>query len=367
VCVVYIVAPEGTIQRVVTAHVDPVTEEQMRALHDRRPIDRAGPHPAAVAIRTGQPVIPAAAGEASEQDAAQMILPLVAGQHVLGAIAFGRGAPNRDYDPAELQLAEELARRAAQAMDHARLYRDAQAALRTRDEFVSIAAHELKTPLTTLLGTTEVLQRRAARAQPYILTDRDRQTLEVIVQQSRRLQQQIDTLLDLSQIQAGQLRLDLQPTDLGSLVGRVVDDIQHTLERHQVAFMREESPLIINGDALRLEQVAQNLLQNAIKYSPDGGSITVVVTQEGTAARLTVSDQGIGIPAKAQAQLFERFYRASNATGSGVKGLGIGLAVVEDIVARHGGWVEVASVEGQGSTFSVYLPLASTTSTSVNA
>jgi signal transduction histidine kinase len=281
----------------------------------------------------------------------------VAGQHVLGAIEFERDVPGRAYDPREQQLAEELAWRTAQAMDHARLYRDAQAALRTRDEFVSIAAHELKTPLTTLLGTTEVLQRRAAQAQPYILTDRDQRTLQVIVQQSRRLQQQIDTLLDLSQIQAGQLRLDLKPTDLGSVVGRVVDDIQHTLERHQVAFTPPESPLIIHGDALRLEQVAQNLLQNAIKYSPGGGSITVVVDKAGAAAHLTVSDQGIGIPAKAQAQLFERFYRASNATGTGVKGLGIGLAVVKDIIARHGGWVEVASVEGQGSTFSVFLPL----------
>jgi signal transduction histidine kinase len=106
------------------------------------------------------------------------------------------------------------------------------------------------------------------------------------------------------------------------------------------------------GDELRSEQV----LQNAIKYSPDGGSITVSTMQRGTEVVIEVTDQGIGIPADAQAQLFERFYRAGNATKQGIRGLGIGLAVVTDIVAQHGGRVGVTSVEGEGCTFRVWLP-----------
>ncbi|MDQ5853563.1 MAG: GAF domain-containing sensor histidine kinase, partial [Chloroflexota bacterium] len=330
-------------------------------------------HPAAIAIRTGQPVINAATSAASMevvgQDAAQrgtacgmiapahVIIPLVAREHVLGAIAFGWNASDRGYDAAELQLAEEIARRAALAVDHARLYRAAQDALRMRDEFVSIAAHELKTPLTTLRGSAELLQRRATQAQPYTLSDRDQRMLRVIEQQSRRLQQQIDTLLDLSHIQAGHLSLNPRPMDLCHLVGRVVDDIQPTLEQHEVTFSCEDSPVIVHADELRLEQVLQNLLQNAVKYSPDGRAITVRVTQQGTEAHIAVSDQGIGIPPEARARVFERFYRAPNAAGAGSKGLGIGLAVVADIVTRHGGRVEVTSAEGQGSTFTVCLPV----------
>jgi signal transduction histidine kinase len=113
---------------------------------------------------------------------------------------------------------------------------------------------------------------------------------------------------------------------------------------------------MIQGDELRLDQVLQNLLQNAVKYSPDGGAISVCGMQRGNEVCIEVTDRGIGIPLEAQDKLFERFYRAGNAATLGIQGLGIGLAVVTDIVALHGGRVEVASVEGEGSTFTVWLP-----------
>jgi signal transduction histidine kinase len=188
------------------------------------------------------------------------------------------------------------------------------------------------------------------------MTERDQRMLTVIMEQSQRLQQQIDTFLDLSQIEAGHIRLNLKLLELCPFIERVVSEIQPTLERHQLTYSCEPTSLAIKGDELRLEQVLQNLLQNAIKYSPDGGSITVHAMQRGAEVVIEVTDQGIGIPSEAQTRLFERFYRAGNAANLGIRGLGIGLAVVTDIVSQHGGRVGVTSVEGKGSTFTVCLP-----------
>lgn len=171
----------------------------------------------------------------------------------MGAIALGRDNPAGSYGETEQQLAHELSRHAVQALDQAYLYRAAQAALRTRDEFISVTAHELKTPLTTLLGSTELLQRCAPHTQPYTLTACDQRMLQVINEQSHRLQWQIDTLLDLSQIQAGRLSLQRNPMDLSTLVVRVVDDIQPTLEQHEATVSGADVPLWIEGDSFRLE------------------------------------------------------------------------------------------------------------------
>ncbi len=370
-CAVFIVGPDGTIRPVASGHVNPVVEEQLHELHPELVIEPAGEHPVARAIRTGQPVItPGRLDGATPSEVqgvevstasdfvppAHVVMPILAREHVLGALMFGRDEPGRTYDAAELQLARELTHRAAQAIDHTRLYRQAQEALRTRDEFLSIAAHELKTPLTNVRGAAEVLQRRAARTGPYVMTERDLRMLATIAQQSQRLHQQIDTLLDLSHIGTDRLQLEFSPTDVCRLVGRVVEEIQPALERHQVVARCQEPALIVQGNAMRLEQVVQNLLQNAIKYSPDGGEITVDIRRRGSDVIIEVTDKGIGIPPEAQARLFERFYRAPNAASLGISGMGIGLAVVTDIVAQHGGRVEVSSAVGEGSTFTVCLP-----------
>ncbi len=372
ICAIFIVGPDDVIRPVAVGHADPVKEAYLREHQQELVLDPLGAHPVVGVIRTGQPVIRLGSREEAthsvEQDderatsdcglvpLAHIIRPLIVREQVLGAIVFGWSDPGRDYPPLELALTAELAHRAAQALEHTRLYRQAQEALRTRDDFLSVAAHELMTPLTTLRGSADLLQRRATRAQPYTLTERDQRMLRVIAQQSRRLQQQIDTLLDLSQMRAGRWSVELTPMDVCRFVERIVEEVQPTLDRHQVTVTCEQSALVIRGDALRLEQVLQNLLQNAVKYSPQGGTITVYVTRQEPDVAITVRDQGIGIPAEAQAQLFERFYRARNATSQGISGLGIGLAVVTDIVARHGGRVEVSSEEGHGSTFTVLLP-----------
>jgi signal transduction histidine kinase len=141
------------------------------------------------------------------------------------------------------------------------------------------------------------------------------------------------------------------------LARRVVEEVETGLEHHTLVLVTPEEPLMIDGDVLRLEQVLHNLLQNAVKYTPNGGEITVTLERQMNTALLAVGDPGIGIPADAQAHLFERFYRARNATELSVRGFGIGLDIVLELVTLHGGRIDVESVEGQGSTFTVQLPL----------
>jgi PAS domain S-box-containing protein len=232
---------------------------------------------------------------------------------------------------------------------------EAQEAVRVRDIFLTIAAHELKTPLTSLLGNVQLLQRRSERdgsaTAPVVKATR------VIVEQAQRLNKMILRLLDVSRIEAGRLSIERAPVDLCALAGRVVDEVQPTLVDHTLDCQLPSGALIIDGDEVRLEQVIQNLLLNAVKYSPGGGPIVVRVEQHDQQARLLVTDVGIGIPMHEQPHLFQRFYRASNAATQYISGMGIGLSVVKEIVTLHGGTVAVESSEGQGSTFAVCLPL----------
>gem|GEM_PF-1260895 len=228
-------------------------------------------------------------------------------------------------------------------------------AIRQREDFFSVAAHELKTPLTALLGQAQLFQRRAAREKG--LGERDRRSLDVIVAQAGRLNTLVSDLLDVSRMQQGQLALSLAPLDLVALIARVVEETRPTLEQHQLALNASSPAIFIAGDELRLEQVLQNLITNAIKYSPDGGPVTVSVGIAGEEAFVAVSDRGLGIPAAAIPHLFQRFYRAGNADPRQISGLGVGLYVVREIVTRHNGRVEVASAPGSGSTFTIWLPL----------
>ncbi|HEY3232983.1 MAG TPA: GAF domain-containing sensor histidine kinase, partial [Roseiflexaceae bacterium] len=371
-CSVFIVAEDGTIRRIAATHADPIKEAQLGDLQRHAPIDPAGPHPVAEVIRTGRPAFNAptlGAALASvahdiEQSrhahaliaASQIIVPLVARQQVIGAIAFECSESARSYDAADLALAEEVARRAALAVDNAQLYREAQEAVRVRDAFLAIASHELKNPLTALLGNIQLLQRRAARDDG-LTSERLQRSLRVAADQAARLNQMIGALLDISRLEAGQLTFSYAPLDLCALARQVVAEVQPTLTQHTVTCATPDAPLIIEGDALRLEQVLQNLIGNAIKYSPAGGLVSVRVERRSEWAYVDVTDQGIGIPQEAVAKLFERFYRASNVDGRGIGGMGIGLYVVKEIVTLHGGKIAVTSQEGEGSTFTICLPL----------
>ena len=280
---------------------------------------------------------------------------MVARGHTLGTITLTTGESGRRYGPAELAFGEDLASRAAIALDNARLYRDAQTAVKARDQFLSIASHELKTPLTSLMGYIDLMQRRAARTGDQ--NERDQRAMRVIGEQATWLNKLVSALLDLSRIETGQLSIERGLVDLNALARRLVDETQPTTDRHTLTFNGDNQPIMILGDELRLEQVIQNLIQNAIKYSPSGGTVAVLVTRQDSTAYLRVIDQGIGIPASALPQLFRRFYRAPNADSQHISGMGVGLYVVREIIALHGGTVDVTSQERQGSTFTISLPL----------
>jgi PAS domain S-box-containing protein len=232
----------------------------------------------------------------------------------------------------------------------------AEEALALRDQFLSLASHELKTPLTSVLGHIELLQRRAARE--HTLNPRDQRTLQIIAEQTQRLYKMIVSLLDVSRIEMGQLSIEPVSIDICALVRRVVDEVQATLMDRRIILRCMAESMIVQGDELRLEQVLQNLLQNALKYSPPDTSIGVLVRQDQDWVGIEVDDHGIGIPHAALSQIFERFYRADNVNTGAISGLGIGLYVVKHIVELHGGSVTVESIEGEGSIFTIRLPLA---------
>jgi signal transduction histidine kinase len=260
------------------------------------------------------------------------------------------------------QQAEEAARRFAEARERARLFEaaersraTAEEALRLRDAFFSIAAHELRTPLTTLLGRAQLLQKWLEQED---VAERDVRTIRIVVKQAQRLNEMITGLLDVSRIQGGRFSIAPLPVNLAALARRVVDEWRPAATQHALMLEGGAEPLIVRGDELRLEQVLQSLLDNAIKYSPGGGEVRVALWRRGSKACVRVSDQGIGIPAAAQGELFHNFYRAENAEAQGLGGLGIGLFVANQILALHGGDIGVESVEGRGSSFTFELPLA---------
>jgi signal transduction histidine kinase len=229
----------------------------------------------------------------------------------------------------------------------------ALSAVSTRDLFFSVASHELRSPLTSLLGNAQLLQRRAIGS----LNERKTRNLQVIVDQAKRLNRLILALLDHSRIQNGRLTLEQTPLDVVVLVREVIDEVSIGIIDHRITLSLPDQPLIVAGDAVRLGQVFHNLLNNAIKYSPDGGIIRVRISTDGISAFITIHDEGIGIPAEALPHLFTQFYRAPNAQSRNITGLGIGLFIIHEIIDLHGGQISAESTEGAGSTFTVQLPL----------
>jgi K+-sensing histidine kinase KdpD len=289
-------------------------------------------------------------------------LPLGTKGRIVGVLGLSF-ASDRTLTAEELAFLRLLAQQCAQALERTRLYEAeqqaramAEEAVRLRDAFFSIAAHELRTPLTALLGQIHLLQQRMVRtAESH--DPRDLRSLQVINEQVRRLNKMIGTLLDASRLEASALRVEREPIDLVLLIKRIIDEVRPTLSMHSIEVETVASAQVL-GDPLRLEQVYQNLISNAVKYSHRGGLIQLRISVEGQEALVAVTDRGIGIAPEAQERIFQRFYRAPNADAERISGMGIGLYVVRELIELHGGRITVSSSEGVGSTFTVYLPLA---------
>ncbi|TAK35053.1 MAG: PAS domain-containing protein [Chloroflexota bacterium] len=224
---------------------------------------------------------------------------------------------------------------------------------RLKDQFMLVAAHELKTPVTGVKGYAQLLlQREHEGVSPFGL-----KALEAINRQSDRISRLVNELLDMTRLQTGRLELHLAQLDLSELADSTVAHTQLTTEKHRLLF---QSPalVLVNGDRGRLEEVLNTLLENAIRYSPQGGQIETTVRVVDGEAVLSVQDHGVGIPEDKQDRIFERFYRAHTGTPYDYGGMGVGLFISKEIITRHGGRMWFESEEGKGSTFYFGLPVA---------
>ncbi len=374
-CWVDVVEADGAIHPVAVAHSDPEKVEWLRALRARSSPTPQAPPGVSRVLRSGRSELMAAVPDpallADDGEAARarrlrevgvtsyMIVPLVARDQTLGAITLVSAESGYRYTPADLALAEDLARRAAVAVDNARLYQEAQEAIGLRDQFLSIASHELRTPVTAIKGYAELLLRRQERGR--LTPERLADALRAIDDTSDRLERLTQDLLDVSRSRMGQLLLRPQPLDLAALVRTVTSRYRDRLDqRHRLRVDLQTNPCPVVADPDRIEQVLANLLENAAKYSPDGGEIGVTLSRDDDGVVLAVRDPGIGVPPDALEAIFAPFGRAPNATQRQLPGLGLGLYICREIIERHGGHIWAESVgEGHGTTMRLWLPVRS--------
>lgn len=400
---------DQVIRRVAIAHQDASQAELGWELNHRYPTDINQNHGVMRVLRQGNSLMSALITDKNLVEVAQdaehlerlrqlnlksvMVVPMLARGRTLGAVTLMSAESGRCYDSTDLSLVEDLARRAAVAVDNARLYQEtqnaqqiaeeaytaekqaradseaarnaAEAANRIKDEFLATLSHELRTPLNAILGWIQLLRTRKMDA------DKIARALETVDRNTRALSKLIEDILDVSRIMTGKLHLSAQPCDLVAVIEAALDAVRPAAEAKTTQIcLTNCSPVLVWGDSNRLQQVVLNLLSNAIKFTPNGGQVEVSVTAITSAgevdnqpltnhyAQIQVKDTGKGISAEFLPHVFERFRQENNSTTRSYGGLGLGLALVRYLVELHGGTVRVDSPgENLGTTFTVELPL----------
>ncbi len=287
-------------------------------------------------------------------------LPLLVEGEAIGALGFSFSLP-QSFNEEDRGFMLALAHHCGQAIRRARLYEtekriraEAENAIRARDEFMSIAAHELRTPVTSLRGFTQLVRHQLDK-KGIVEPARVQRTMEVIEQQSEKLARLITQLLDISRLDSGRLSLERKVVNLTSLTKEIVMSARTRTSQHAIT-IHAPSEVLALVDPLRLEQVLANLIDNAIKYSPNGGLIDIEVSSVSSSTiAIAVTDRGIGIPMEQRDRLFERFYQA-HSSGITVGGLGLGLYISRQIVELHGGDIHVEFPDDGGTRFIVSLP-----------
>src|SRR5437667_7662374 len=288
---------------------------------------------------------------------ALMVVPVLVGSEVAGLLYIGNRAP-RSFTDEDETICVRLAEQTAVAIQNARLFgqqeaarAEAEAANRTKDEFLAMLGHELRNPLGAISSAAHVLSRTAGS------NNASARASDVIGRQVQHLARIVDDLLDVSRVVAGKVVLRLQPVDLAEIARRVATlhggpaGARHVISVHT-------TPTWVSADPTRLEQVLTNLLANSVKYTPPGGEITISVRRDGNQAVLAVRDTGVGIRPELLPRVFELFVQGDRSLERSAGGLGIGLTLVRQLVELHGGTVEASSPgAGRGSTFTVRLPV----------
>jgi signal transduction histidine kinase len=371
-CSVNIVEEDGSVRRLAVAHVDPAKEALARQMVDLFPLDPHGTSGPAVALRSGQAkVIPTVSAAQIEQSVtnpeyrrlvfqlgarSMMYVPLPARGHIIGVMSFMAGESHRRYGAVDLALAEALAERCGMAIDNARLYQAARDAIAARERFIAVASHELRTPVTNISGFAQLLSH--AVRQDGFDHERAERYVDRLLAATQKLTKLTVELLDVSRLRNSKTALQLQSFDLAARLRDIVE--RFVLEdggKHHLTVETPPGPLPIIADLNQIEQVIGNLLENAIKYSPDGGEVYAMLREDAGGLLLQVRDQGIGLPPGAAGAVFEPFDRAANAERMVLPGLGLGLYICRTIAEAHGGHIRAESPgEGQGTTMSLWLP-----------
>jgi signal transduction histidine kinase len=297
-------------------------------------------------------------------------VPIIVQEKILGVLATSISHPGRQFSQADLRLAMALADRAALAIENSRLYaqerrlrqeledlnQQVQEANRLKTEFVTVVTHELRSPLTSIAGYLDLLLEAEGREG----AEAREAYLQIVKRNADRLLKLINDLLDIARLEAGKLEMKRLPLDLKGLIQEVSGALRPQIEgKGQHLRLDLAAPLpVVTGDPERLTQILLNLISNAHKYTPPGGSITVATRAERAGVCIAVQDTGIGLSAEEQQQLFTKFFRAQHPLVREAGGTGLGLAIARALVERHGGTITVVSAPGQGSTFNVTLPTA---------
>ena len=373
--IVVMVGTDGQARSVAAEAADPARAGVARELLERYPIDRSATHGVGRVLRTGAPeLLPEIGsddfvdGDAGEQGALRRDIlgrlglrsyigaPLVVGERILGAIAFGVADGPRRYGPDDLALAQALAQRCALAIENASLYRAAQEATRVREEVLAIVSHDLKTPLGALLMGAQMVARLAP---PGGQGEELRRAANTVRRTAERMGRLIHDLVDVASMDAGRLSLKPADQDAAGIAREVVEALQPLAAERIVALTLDaDAPLPLHADHDRLHQVLSNLISNALQVTPAGGKVTVASRCDGGEVVFTVVDTGPGIPSEDLAHLFERWYRGRRAP---YPGSGLGLAIARAIVEGHGGRIWVESEQGAGSAFSFTIPIQPST------
>ena len=358
----------GELRRLAIAHTDAAKVEFARELHRRYPPRRDDPGGFWHVITSGNSVLASGIDDEllrrTARDAehlsilrevglrSAMLVPLGRGNEVYGVLTFVLARGDRAYGEEDLDFAQELGRRAAYAIENARLYRQAQEASRAKDEFLAALSHELRTPLNAILGWASIL-----RARPEGQIERG---LDVIYRNAKVQTQLVEDLLDASRIVSGRMSIDLKDVPLRPIIVAAVETILPQAVEKDIEFKTDlpEAEIVIRGDAARLQQVFWNILSNAVKFTPRGGRIDVGTSTSQAEVAVHVTDTGAGIRSEALPFIFDRFRQADASSTRRYRGLGLGLTLSRQLTEMHGGRIGASSPgPGRGAVFTVSLPL----------